>query len=775
MKIIDLKARTVAILLNAQLKYNTGVHSGYLMRTVFKFAHGVVVLATLFILFFVSCTTKSKVDDFPPMFPFLISYDGPANASSMAHLINAPAGKNGFVRVENGRFVNDFGPVRLNATNLTGPANFPSHGQADSLAARLARFGFNCVRLHYMDSPYGNFLLRKEPGIIAEDSKTQRDIDPSQMDKLDYLISVFKKRGIYVDINLHVARWWDDRDGFSGKDKRPSFDKGLDNFEPRMIELQKEYALKLLTHVNPYTDLAYTDDPCVAVVEINNENALFNQYHGGGIDRLPDPYASEFRKQWNSWLKKKYKSTDALIKAWNSDTTLLGRKQNSKDTNVQQILSGENSLLENGTIPTVKAGSIVLAQAKRDFYQFLVDTEHAYWFGMYNYLKKDLKVKSVISGTQLGYSPPSVQAELDYIDIHSYWSHPSPVDSNWRIVNKSMVNSMIGIQRLAGQRVFGMPYTVSEYNHPFPNQYGAEGQLMLRSYGRFQGWGGVFEYTYNHQSDFEPKDNNYFFSIIARTDVLAHLQACAAIFLRGDVQEGKSTITAPMDYSRYFDNLTKTNQVGADIGTAGFDMRQTLLHKTAVDLTGKSGTDTTSVEKITTDKKVFISDTDELTWNIEHPDAGYFTVNTPNTKLFTGFPKDRKVMLGDVTVAIGKTRLRWATLSLVSRNATGFGESGNPASILLAATGMSENKDMSIQYFADDKIALNKWGEGSVYVEGVPATITLPADPAKTKCYSLNTGGSRMKEIPVGKGEDGGSEIILKPEYKTVWYEIEIL
>ena len=390
-------------------------------------------IAIVFSFLFTGCNQAPTVNDFPPLFPFMISYDGPDNGSSMAHLIDVPAGKHGFIRVENGRFVNDAGPVHLNATNLTGPANFPTHGQADSVGARLTRFGINCVRLHYMDSPYGNFLLKKEPSIIAEDSKTQRNLDPSQLDKLDYLISVFKKRGIYVDINLHVARWWDERDGFSDKDKRPNFDKGLDNFEPRMIELQKEYARKLLTHVNPYTGLAYTDDPCVAVVELNNENALFNQYQNGGIDRLPDPYASEFRKQWNSWLRKKYKSTDALIKAWNSDTTLLGRKQTSNDTNVQQMLSGENRRLENSTIPTVKAGSVVLAQARKDFYQFMVDTEHAYWFGMYKFLKNDLKVRSVISGTQLGYSPPSIQAELDYIDSHSYWCHPSPVNKDWKI------------------------------------------------------------------------------------------------------------------------------------------------------------------------------------------------------------------------------------------------------------------------------------------------------------------------------------------------------
>ena len=36
MKIIDLKTRTVAIPLNAQLRHNTGVHPGYFLRTILE-------------------------------------------------------------------------------------------------------------------------------------------------------------------------------------------------------------------------------------------------------------------------------------------------------------------------------------------------------------------------------------------------------------------------------------------------------------------------------------------------------------------------------------------------------------------------------------------------------------------------------------------------------------------------------------------------------------------------------------------------------------------
>ncbi len=63
-------------------------------------------------------------------FPFVISYGGADNASSVAHMLDAPAGKHGFVRVAGGEFVTDAGPIRFNGTNITGPANFPEHATA---------------------------------------------------------------------------------------------------------------------------------------------------------------------------------------------------------------------------------------------------------------------------------------------------------------------------------------------------------------------------------------------------------------------------------------------------------------------------------------------------------------------------------------------------------------------------------------------------------------------------------------------------------------------
>ena len=132
------------------------------------------------------------------MFPFVPSYEAAAKDSvmDMSHLLDAPAGRHGFVRVVDGRFATDAGRLRLHASNLTGPANFPTHAKAERLAERMARFGVNCVRLHYFDADYGTFMLPHQQGIVAKDFRTGCRLDPQQRDRQDYLVAQFKKRGI---------------------------------------------------------------------------------------------------------------------------------------------------------------------------------------------------------------------------------------------------------------------------------------------------------------------------------------------------------------------------------------------------------------------------------------------------------------------------------------------------------------------------------------------------------------------------------------------------
>ena len=261
------------------------------------------------------CAGPPGAADHPPLFPFVVSYDAPDNATNVSGWIERPAGARGFVRADGEQLVTDAGVIRFWGVNFCFDACFPEHDVAERVAARLARLGFNCVRMHHMDSRS-----------IWGDSPNKLTIDPEKLDRLDYLIHQLAEHGIYTNLNLHVSRTLGPAEGFPNVEGRPKYDKGVGNFDPRMIEAQRRYARDLLTHVNPYTKNPYTDEPAVAFVELSNEDALMAVWSRGQLDGLPEPYATTFRGLWNAWLKKKYGTTERLRAAWNVQARPLGEE-----------------------------------------------------------------------------------------------------------------------------------------------------------------------------------------------------------------------------------------------------------------------------------------------------------------------------------------------------------------------------------------------------------------------------------------------------------------
>ena len=839
------------------------------------------------------------------LFPFVISYDAPDNVTNVSSWLAKPAGKHGFVRAKGGHLATDQGRIRFWATNLCFEACFPEKPVAERVAARMARLGINCVRMHHMDNRS-----------IWGESPNKTIIDPKKLDRLDYLIAQLKHHGIYTNINLHVSRTLGDKEGFPHQKLRPKYDKGLGNFEPRMIELQKKYARDLLTHVNPYTKTAYTDEPAIAFVEISNEDALFVTWARGQLDELPDPYATTFRQQWNGWLRRKHKTTAALAKAWNVGRKELGKEllvngdfakplgepwhlerdeQVKADWSIGEggpdgrrmlrvvvermgkvswhpqfhqagfaVRKGEpytlvcwlrsdkarriglncmmahtpwhrlglstsaaigtkwtrhrftfvaggdsgkarvtfsglepgtfevagvslrpggivglepGQTLEDDSVPVIKKGELNATEAARsDWVDFLWDAEHAYWVGMYRFLKDELKVKPLVSGTQMGYGPVTIQAELDYIDAHSYWNHPSfpgrPWDSNnWFVRNRALVNSPPGtLGGLAARRVLGKAYTVSEYNHPAPNSYAAEGFPMLAAFAAFQDWDGLFPFTYSHNTDFEPRRITSYFDCKGDTGKIATQIACAAMFLRGDVRPAAGSTFAWMSRARERATLRETLNPRA-LTTAGLGVsdRHSLYRGLGL-LLSAVPPPSPAPPPLPEDKAVSVSSTGEIRWDVSQKDAGCFTVDAPRSKLFTGFVGGRTFDLGGVGLVIGKTRLDWATVTLTCIDGKGFAQ---PGRILITATGHCQNTDWQMEDLGGDRITLRrKWGTEPLLCEGVPAEITLPVAPNRAKLFPLDERGDRRAAIPVSG--DGKAVVKLGPEHKTVWYEVEI-
>ncbi|MBV9470690.1 MAG: carbohydrate binding domain-containing protein, partial [Abitibacteriaceae bacterium] len=252
------------------------------------------------------------------MFPFVIPWDDASKTITDVSSLNpAPLDESRRISIKNGHFRDATGRrVRFIGTNFTFNANFPSQIDAEKVAARMHKYGFNIVRLHHMD------FYHAPQGIFDPHFPDMQHLDADQLDRLDYLIYQFKKHGIYVDVNLHVSRAFTAADGFPDTDKIPPLGKVTVYFEPRMIELQKNYARDLLTHYNPYTKTRFLEDPTVALIEINNEDTLLGAAWGDTLQNLPEHYKNELVVGWNTFLTKKYGSTEGLLRAWRGNKPL---------------------------------------------------------------------------------------------------------------------------------------------------------------------------------------------------------------------------------------------------------------------------------------------------------------------------------------------------------------------------------------------------------------------------------------------------------------------
>ena len=906
-------------------------------------------IATAALLASVVLLARARAAEPETMFPFIIEQGAPSNITNVHTWTNEPprpAGSDGFLVARDGGFATSAGQTRLLGTNICFGANFPTKDHADLLADALARFGISVVRLHHMDS-------RDIWGKNIDKSTTE--IDPEQLDKLDYLISRFHKNGIYVNINLHVSRAFKERDGFPNADQLPTHNKGVDNFDARMIELQKKYAKDLLQHVNPYTGKAYVDDPGVAVVEINNENSVVASWSWGELDTLPSPYADEFAELWNRWLLEKYGDTKTLRAKWNCKEYPLGAEQvanglftaefkfnstgnwrletdstakcnavvlSDRDSSLQgqplrftveaggevawrpqfncvglAITAGkpyrtsfkyrsakrsefsvglienhdpwnavgyrvklqatpewqtfdrafiatvddsavrltfngfeagdeieladvsfreggtvglaDDETLESRTIPAPKnSGDAKLlgAEARADFTAFLHDLENEYWQTMYRYVK-DLGTKSLTTGTQLQYGFWYNQGRLDYCDIHAYWNHPnfprkSWDQNDWLIGNTCLANSPASgtLANLASVRVIGRPFTCSEYDHPYPNYYNAEGNLMLAAVAAFQDWSATFQFAWSHGDNFVRDAASPFFDMCANQVKMAHLPACYAIFARGDVQSGPGKLYyAPEmteaqeesimngSLSGYHRSLAQGLELDKSLSLAvysGIDLVDLNLPKSAK-LEGArkiSSWDDVPQELGSLESKRIVNEFGEICWNFQTPGKGFFTVDTANSKAFSGFIT-APIELDAVTFEVGKTELGWATLSLVKatnarKDAEKIGRL-TPGRYLLTATGHMKNTDAVFKEVGEKDVTTaghfgGSNGHAPVLCEGVPATVTLKGlTSVVTTVYALDSTGARGPKLETTQVENGVA-FAIGPKWKTLWYEIVV-
>lgn len=128
----------------------------------------------------------------------------------------------------------------------------------------FARLGFDAFRVHVWDTQISDTL-----GNLLENE---------HLDLFDYMVSEMQKRGMNL-LLTPIAFWgngWPERDtwtpGFAHKYGKAGC---LTNEEA--IKAQENYLAQFLNHINPYTGIAYKDDPHVVAFEVSNEPHHFAQ------------------------------------------------------------------------------------------------------------------------------------------------------------------------------------------------------------------------------------------------------------------------------------------------------------------------------------------------------------------------------------------------------------------------------------------------------------------------------------------------------------------
>ena len=683
----------------------------------------------------------------PPLAEFPIDHFA-ANSSpaDVRFLLDAPAGKHGFIGVSGGHLAASDGTrFRCWGVNLsgwtTGSALLPPHHDSEVFAAELAGLGINCVRFQFLDLPdrqpsrpggeraaggpgaaagapggapaaQPRRPVGGEPqrplGLIDGSRDDTRSMNPEQLDRMDYLIYQLKQNGIYVDFNLNVGRVYKKGDGVQDN-SLIGVAKAITYFDPRLVVLQKEYARQLLTHLNPYTKTSYNNEPAIAIVEILNENSVLEfwqrDWFRGNLtaDEWPryqldlTPYYKKLlTTQYNAWLAK----TDPAA--------TLARIRSAA-----RVAPGEDvPLLQRQQFDTAPS---VRFYAEAAFYTHI---ETSFLEEMRDYIRKDLGVKSLIIGTNdhtyfiPGMPLVRTTSRFDIVDAHVYWWPPSQVShrGNTPMVNEPLRSVEVKLTRSA---MAGKPFTVSEVNEPFPSDYESEMIPLLASYGAFQDWDGIFIYSLEPKLDgqWQPLIGDHF-DISQDPVKIAQLPVGALLFLRHDVAAARQTIERTYSTAQIDESMRlPTSEV--PYWTPGFPLSLPLEHGSRIRCL-----DCAPTAKFTdAPTNPIVSDTHQLSWLLSAKTGnGVVTVDTERSTALVGFVKENSASTSHLSADIQDA---FSAITLSALDDQPLSRSG---SMLLTATGRAENTGM---VWDERRANVTAWGTAPTRIEVIKGWLLL--------------------------------------------------
>ncbi|MBN1601840.1 MAG: hypothetical protein JW915_09535 [Chitinispirillaceae bacterium] len=635
-------------------------------------------------------------------------------------LLDAPAGKHGFLTVKNGRFFfKDGTPAKFWGTNLVEKDCFASNAEIDSVTTRLARMGCNLLRLHHLDAPWA------ERNIFGK-AKSTRSLSSTSLKQLDYLIAQCKKKGIYLFLDLLVHREFTPEDSVFEKPKELGA-KQVGMYSRKLIDLQKEYATQLLNHVNEYTKVAYKDEPAIIGSEIINESTIFTHFSENFINGT---YKDELEALWKK-SPYKDKTLAYFVPDWQPERTVLKN-------------AGSGNIVESMT--------------------FLSSLESAYYKEMATHLRS-IGVKYPLAGSNM---PLPLLGSLknnsimDFTINNDYWDHPQiwKIGNNWDRVLYSPFHNGSQFKSPARNTVFAKsyykvyqkPFIITEWNHCYPNEQILEAVPLVAAYSALQGWDGVLQFDFNLQSVGKDRVRNYTLSVAPEHVALWVMGA--PLFLRSDVKTAPGQVveqvTDSMAHSlpNYSDFLEKYSYLPY----------VTRVQKT---FSGKASGKPEQYKKYYDEKNaIMTSETGELMLDAK---KGILKINTQRVQGASGFIANEKITLPAFSCNLANSN---ASVYAVAKSSETLAKS--PSFFLVVAGPVK----MSGQRYNASRSALEDPGKLPVLAQVIKGTISFTNKSyPKATVTPLSVSGSKGKPISLKK--DSSGNFVFNPEDgRTLVYDV---
>ena len=706
------------------------------------------------------------------------------SALDVSFILDAPAGKHGFIKRVGDRFIlsGTEEEIKFWGTNLSDKDLFLSHTDAEKIADRIAQMGFNIVRIHKFDTAYLENVIRINP------ETNKPELDPEQMDKFCYLLAELKERGIYWDINLYFDRQIYDGDDVEYHDTTAMFPAGYWN--QSLIDVQNRFAEEVLDYTNPYTGLRIADDPALALVDMVNERTIY-------VDELEKMggYYDELNDKFTEWLKNRYQDREALKNAWEY-TPNWWHGTGLQDDEDPWTDGKPVKVMDVNKEGTVLCRGRATPERCADTNKFLCEVESNYYTQRKEYLKNSIGVKCPITGGTV-FSSNQIETnyaltKTDFISNHAYWGSCSGyVTESGRTFNglSQLEDSSLGIIGYTSKmRIYGMPYTLDEWNHGNPNARTAEGPFLASAYSRLNNLN-FFSFNFNAREYIDGISHNddytfvnpynlfqYPIGVVKNPVAEAVYPTASVMFQRGDVAEcetgyyesiketdigkapelkGSSWVTINMlpNWSNALRGLIgKTGNV-YDVDGLNSSLVNDERIKTAAD------------EAANGDMK-FTSLTGELTTDLKNR---IFTADTDGTQTACGFIGGSTISLKNINVNVNNSYAAVAITSIDRDDA----DISSAKRLLLTMAGENKNYGRVVEEDAEKGkrfSTIKIGGRAPILTEQITGEITLKLD-GDYAVYPLTSSGERKSPIELTKENDGFKFNVTR-DMETMYFEI---